>query len=128
MADGTMPVGSEVAVRTKVFVRDLRVEALIGVLGHEQGQRQPLFLDVEMDVLTPDADDLDQALDYRLVGELAEDIAATQIGLVEVFAEHLARRLLDRAPVQSARVHLRKPQALTNGLAGTEVTLARTSA
>ncbi|PJE26716.1 dihydroneopterin aldolase [Pseudooceanicola marinus] len=128
MADGTMPVRSDLAVRTKVFVRDLRVEALIGVLGHEQGQRQPLFLDVEMDVLTPDADDLDQALDYRLVGDLAEEIAVTQIGLVEVFAERLARRLLDCAPVQSARVHLRKPQALSNGMAGTEVTLTRAPA
>ncbi|MGI3164085.1 dihydroneopterin aldolase [Pseudooceanicola sp. 200-1SW] len=126
MADGAMP--GRATVRTKVFVRDLRIEALIGVLGHEQGLRQPLILDVEMEVTPPDADDLTLALDYRLVGQLAEEIAATQVGLVEIFAERLARRLLDCAPVRSARVHLRKPQALDNGTAGTEVTLTRVPA
>ncbi|MHC9237414.1 dihydroneopterin aldolase [Pseudooceanicola sp. 502str34] len=110
---------------TKVFVTDLEIEALIGILEHEQAKRQPLFLDIELDVIPPVADDIAQAFDYRAVGVIAQDLASGQIGLVEVFAHRLASHLLDSPLVTAAKVRLRKPMALDNGMAGCEVVLAK---
>ncbi|WP_050900894.1 dihydroneopterin aldolase [Oceanicola sp. S124] len=123
MPDGLPAAG--LSLRTRVFVEGLEVQALIGVLGHEQGQTQPLILDVELDVTSPRSDDLSQALDYRAIAEIAQELAARQTGLVEIFAQRLAARLMGSALVHSARVRLRKPDALEQGIAGTEVTLSR---
>ncbi|MBR9762862.1 MAG: dihydroneopterin aldolase [Rhodobacteraceae bacterium] len=113
------------SLRTRVFVEGLEVQALIGVLGHEQGKAQPLLLDVELEVTSPSSDDLSQALDYRAVAQIAQELAARQTGLVEIFAQRLAVRLMGSALVHSVRVRLRKPDALAQGTAGTEVTLSR---
>lgn len=125
MPDGAAPARQETALSTSVFVEGLEVQALIGVLAHEQGQRQPLLLDVEMEVAPPSRDELGLAFDYRLVGELAEALSGRQTGLVEVYAERLARALLAHPLVRSVRIRLRKPRALDNGCAGTEIRLAR---
>ena len=60
----------------KVLVRGLRVEAEVGVYAHEHGRRQPLVVDVELDVTAADGDHLADVVNYELIAAKAETIAA----------------------------------------------------
>ncbi|MEO8813307.1 MAG: dihydroneopterin aldolase, partial [Caulobacteraceae bacterium] len=82
-------------VTTTVFVRGLTVEAEIGVHGHERGRRQPLIVDVELQIDTNGWRALTDTVNYEAVAAHARTIAASgHIGLVESFAERLARACL----------------------------------
>jgi dihydroneopterin aldolase len=98
---------------TKVFVRGLTVEAEIGVNPHEQGRRQPLIVDVELDVAAGGWRALADTVNYEAIAGHARAIAgAGHIGLVESFAERLARACLREPRVLRARVRVEKPMAL----------------
>ena len=115
-------------VMTKVFVTGLKVEAQIGVYAHEKGRNQPLIVDVELDVPASGVERLADTVNYEIVGEAARQIAASgHIGLVETFAERLARACLIDPRVTRARVRVEKPQALAPHAAGAgvEIVLVR---
>ncbi|WP_297694464.1 dihydroneopterin aldolase [Phenylobacterium sp.] len=119
--------GPKVAM-TKVFVSGLQVQAQIGVYRHEIGRVQPLVVDVELDVPTAGAERLADTLNYETILKAAQAVAAEgHIGLVETFAERLARACLDDARVTRARVRVEKPLALAPHAvgAGVEITLVR---
>lgn len=116
------------AVMTKVFVTGLKVQAEIGVYRHEIGRLQPLVVDVELDVPTAGAERLADTLNYETILQAARDVAAQgHIGLVETFAERLARACLADPRVTRARVRVEKPLALAPDAvgAGVEITLVR---
>ena len=115
-------------VMTKVFVTGLKLDAQIGVYKHERGRQQPLVVDVELDVPTAGAERLADTLNYETILSAARDVAAAgHIGLVETFAERLARACLADARVTRARVRVEKPLALAPDAvgAGVELTLIR---
>ncbi len=115
-------------VATKVFVRDLAIEAAIGVHDHELGRRQPLIVEVELDVETSGGRALADTVDYNLiVGHALAIAAAGHIGLVETYARRLADACLGDARVIRARVRVEKPQALApqRGVAGVEIIAVR---
>ena len=122
------PVAQGRIVMTKIFVTGLKVDAQIGVYSHEKGKAQPLVVDVELDVPTAGAERLSQTVNYEMVGEAARAIAAEgHIGLVEAFAERLARACLADPRVTRARVRVEKPLALAPhaAAAGVEITVVR---
>ncbi len=113
---------------SRVFVSGIRVEAAIGVHGHEHGRAQPLIVDVELDISFAGAQRLTDTLNYETVLSAARDVAAHgHIQLVETYAERLAQACL--ADPRVTRVHLRveKPQALAPDAraAGVEITVVR---
>ncbi len=113
---------------TKVFVRGLAVEAEIGVHAHEQGRRQPLIVDVELDDAAAGWRALADTVDYETIARRARAIAAAgHIGLVESFAERLARACFEEPRVLRARVRVEKPLALAPhaAAAGVEITAVR---
>jgi len=113
----------------KVFVRALRVEAEVGVYTHEKGRRQPLVVDVELDVAAAAGDHLADTVNYESVVAYAQAIVADgHFKLIETFAERLARALLDDSRVSRARVRVEKPEALAPhaAAAGAEIILTRT--
>jgi dihydroneopterin aldolase len=116
-------------VATKVFVTGLNVQAGIGVYRHEIGRVQPLIVDVELDVPGAGAaTKLADTLNYETILQAAQAIAAEgHIGLVETFAERLARACLADPRVSRVRVRVEKPLALAPHAvgAGVEVTLER---
>jgi len=115
-------------VMTKVFVTGLKVQAEIGVYKHEIGRVQPLVVDVELDVPTAGAERLADTLNYETILQSARAIAAEgHIGLVETFAERLARACFTDPRVTRARVRVEKPLALAPDAvgAGVEITLVR---
>lgn len=122
------PVATGRIVMTKIFVTGLKIDAQIGVYSHEKGKAQPLVVDVELDVPTAGAERLSETVNYEMVGEAARAIAAEgHIGLVEAFAERLARACLADHRVTRARVRVEKPLALAPhaAAAGVEITVVR---
>ena len=111
----------------RIFVRGLRVEAFIGVHPHEYERRQPIIIDIELDMgnMTPPKDDrLHETLDYGLVADTATAIALeTHVQLVETLADQIATWALSAdARVQACAVRIAKPQALHSAdLAGVEI-------
>jgi dihydroneopterin aldolase len=113
---------------TKVFVRGLKIEAEIGVYAHEQGRRQPLVVDIELDVAAAGWRALADTVNYESIAQAARDIAAAgHIGLVESFAQTLAEACFAEPRVLRARVRVEKPQALAPAAAaaGVEITAVR---
>lgn len=113
---------------TTVFVRRLEVRAEIGVYAHEQGVRQPLVIDMEVEVDAAGWRHLEDTVNYETLAGHAEAIAAGgHIGLVESFAQRLAEALIGEPRVLSARVRVEKPRALDprSASAGVEITAQR---
>lgn len=111
----------------KVLVRGLRIEAEIGVHDHERGRRQPLVIDVELDLGERAVEGLGDTVDYETVATRARNAAGTgHVALVEDFAAALARSCLDDHRVLRARVRVEKPEALKGAeAAGCEVVYER---
>lgn len=106
-----------------VFVRDLTLEAFVGVHPHERDRRQRIRITIDLGVEDDGArslsgpgmirDDLSQVVDYEAVATAAREIVASgHFGLVETLAERIARScLLDRR-VRLARVRVEKLEAV----------------
>lgn len=115
-------------IHTKIFVRALRLDALIGVYAHEQGRTQPLLADIELDVSVTGFRRLEDTLNYETIVTAAKALAgAGHIGLVESFVEALASALLQDPRVTRAKVRVEKPEALAPdaAAAGVEIIAVR---
>ncbi len=110
----------------KVFIRNLSVDAQIGVYDHEHGRFQPLVIEVELDLTPGPFEHIGDTINYETIAARAREIAAAgHLKLVESFAEALARALMRDARVLTARVRVEKPEALAPATAGVEIRLER---
>ena len=121
------PVNAARLEAVNVFVRGLEIQAAIGVHDHEQGRRQPLVIDVELEMIPHPVEVLTDTLNYEAVAAAARALAAGgHIGLVETFAQRLAEAMTDDPRVRRVRVRVAKPEALPGAeAAGCELVLAR---
>ena len=108
---------------TTIVIRDVEVQADIGINPEEIGQRQPLIIHAELRVRAPAADEIESTFDYRTLMQHAEALASRRMSLIETFAHRLALVCLDHPAVLRAEIAVDKPAALQNGLAGVRVTL-----
>jgi len=99
-----------------VSVRDLSVDAVIGVHAWERDVEQTLLVSVDMVPETTDvrkaaaSDDLADALDYSAVAEtIAAVLREGRFRLIETAAERVAGRLLADFRLPWLRLELRKP-------------------
>ncbi|MBK8510404.1 MAG: dihydroneopterin aldolase [Candidatus Competibacteraceae bacterium] len=99
-----------------IFIRELHVQALIGVYPKERESRQTLVLDLELGAdIGPAAarDRLDDTLDYATVARRIDQFAAaSDFQLVETLAERIAELLLREFNVPWLRLRLCKPGAI----------------
>lgn len=99
-----------------IFIRELRVQTLIGVYPKERERRQTLLLDLELgaDIRPAAASDrLDDTLDYAAVARRIEEFAAASaFQLVEALGERIAELLRREFGVPWLRLTLRKPGAV----------------
>jgi dihydroneopterin aldolase len=98
-----------------VSIRDLGVDAVIGVHPWEREIEQTLLVSVDMarDVARAAAsDDLADALDYSAVADtITAVLREGKFRLIETAAERIAGRLLADFPLSWLRLELRKPIA-----------------
>jgi len=99
-----------------VFLRDLRVETVIGVYEWERRIRQVVRIDLEMaaDVARAAATDaLEDALDYKAVAKrVIQVVGEGRFGLVETLAERIAAIVRGEFGVPWVRVRVSKPGAV----------------
>ena len=99
-----------------VFVRDLVVQAEIGVHRHEKRRRQPVRINIDLTVkesTQPLDDRVGNVVDYEtLVEGVRAVIEAGHINLVETLAEQIAGLALFDNRVLSARVRVEKLQVM----------------
>ena len=99
-----------------VFLRDLRIETVIGVWDWERRIRQTVSIDLEMgtDVRRAAATDrIDEALNYKDVAKrLIAFVGDSQFQLVETLAEAVARVVVTEFGVPWVRVSVAKPGAV----------------
>lgn len=100
-----------------VFIRDLRIETVIGVYDWERKIRQTVSIDLEMGTdIRPAAvsDHIQDALDYKSVAKrLIQFIGDSEFQLVETLAQRCADIILNEFQVPWLRLRLAKPGAVT---------------
>jgi dihydroneopterin aldolase len=112
----------------KVFIRGLEIEAIIGVHAWEQRLPRPLRFELELGTDARHAASSDQirdAIDYAAVIQtLRELVGVSRVALLETLAERIARELFERYAIQSLRLRIDKPGAVS-GVAGVGVEIDR---
>ena len=86
-----------------IYLRDLQVDAIIGVWEWERHVRQNLILNLELGADITDAaksDDLSDTVDYKAVSDrVIEYTKSTEFQLVESLAEKISEIILDEFSV-----------------------------
>lgn len=99
-----------------IFLRDLRVETIIGIYDWERTARQTVALDLEMawDAARAAAsDDIADTLDYKAVAKrMIAFIEASEFQLIETLAERIAAIVREEFGVSWVRVTVHKPGAV----------------
>ncbi|GLR67262.1 diguanylate cyclase [Acidocella aquatica] len=102
-----------------MFVRDLVLDASIGVYAHEHETLQRIRINLDLSVVDDGGahrshcvagpDDLARVVDYEAIVVRAREIVKSgHVQLVETLAERLARTCLDDARVLNVRVRVEK--------------------
>ena len=99
-----------------VFVRDLELNANIGVYRREKGTLQPVRINLDLTVEETQGevgDKLENVVDYGAVVEGIKTIlAGGHLNLVETLAEKIAAHCLEDMRVKVARVRIEKLKIL----------------
>jgi len=100
-----------------VYIRDLRIDAVIGIYEWEQRIQQQINVNLEMgwdNRPAANSDDIKDTLNYKEAANLVKALVAkSEFKLVEALAEHIAELLLEKMNIPWIRVTLGKPLAVT---------------
>ncbi|MEL6711155.1 MAG: dihydroneopterin aldolase [Pseudomonadota bacterium] len=99
-----------------IYLRDLRIETVIGIFDWERRITQTVILDLEMgsDVArAAHTDQIQDTLDYKAVAKrLIQFVSESQFQLVETLAERCAAIIRDEFQVPWVRLSLNKKGAI----------------
>jgi len=100
-----------------VYIRDLRIETVIGIYDWEREIRQTVSLDLEMGTdirKAAQSDHIDDTLDYKSVAKyLIDFVENSEFQLVETMAERISEIVLNEFNVPWMKLRLSKPGAVT---------------
>ena len=95
----------------RVFIRDMVLQASIGVHLHEHGRRQRVRINLDLAVIDdgPGPDQLARVVDYEAVAARVRGVVdAGHVRLAETLAERIAEVCLLDARVRKVRVRIEK--------------------
>ena len=99
-----------------IFIKDLRIDTVVGIYDWERKIRQTVILDIEMatDIrAAAKSDDIEDTLNYKAVAKrLVEFVQASEFQLVETLVEACAQIIRDEFAVPWVRIRLNKTGAL----------------
>ena len=99
-----------------IYIRDLKIDTVIGVFDWERNITQTISFDIDMatDIRNAAAsDELVDTLDYKAVAKrLMAFVAGSEFKLVETLAERVADLLLDEFRVPWLRLRINKQGAV----------------
>jgi dihydroneopterin aldolase len=114
----THHVASGAARLRHVFVRDLEIEALLGIYPEEKTKPQRIVVNIDLSVKEgddPTSDDIKNVVSYEIVVKKVEAIVMKgHVNLVETLAELIAIACLKDGRVMAARVRIEKPDVIKN--------------
>ncbi len=99
-----------------IFLRELKVETLIGV--YEWEKRVPQILQFDLDIALPNSracetDDINDALNYAdIVRRIQSELGSRHFHLLEALVEHTAQILLNEFKAPWCKVSVAKLQAI----------------
>jgi 7,8-dihydroneopterin aldolase/epimerase/oxygenase len=94
-----------------VELAGLEIPGRHGATPEEHERDQPFLYDLELELQEPKADRLEETVDYREVVELVREVSASEERqLLEALAAAVADALMERFPLERARVRVRKPE------------------
>ena len=100
----------------KIYLRELKTEAIIGIFDWERQVKQTVLIDLEMSADVRRAalsDSIEDTLNYKRVAKrLLEFIEGSSFHLVETLAEHIAMLVIEEFGVPWIKVTLNKPGAI----------------
>ena len=100
-----------------VFIRDLKVDTVVGIYDWEKRMRQHVLLDIEMgaDIArAAKSDRIEDTLDYKAVAKRVHQfVQESQFGLVETLAEKTAELIMREFQVPWVKLTLNKPGAVS---------------
>lgn len=111
-----------------IFIRDLRIDTVIGIYDWERSIRQTIRLDLEMaaDIARAAASDrIEDTLNYKAVAKrVIAFVEQSEFQLVETLAERIAELVRSEFPVPWLRLTLNKGGAV-RGAQGVGVIIER---
>ncbi len=114
-----------------VFIKNLKLDVIIGIYDHERTQTQPITLNVEMawdNRPAGKSDDITLTLDYEKVSNYIKAFAReSAFLLVERFTEVLAEKLILEFNIEALTLELNKLTAIP-GTDAVGVKISRTKA
>ncbi len=93
-----------------VELAGLEIPGRHGATPEEHEREQPFLYDLELEFPEPRADRIEETVDYREVVELVREVSGTERQLLEALAAAVADALVERFPLERARVRVRKPE------------------
>ena len=114
------------ARQDKVLIRELKVEAILGILPQERVTPQPVLINITVFTDTRRAarsKDIVDAVNYAALADAATDLTIDgKYLLIETLVEDLAALSLSLAHVEGVSVRVEKPQAVpAAGAVGVEI-------
>lgn len=114
----------------KIIIRQLHVDALIGIHEWEKQNHQPVIIDLDLMFDCSDAaesDDINDALDYFVIcEEVTRFVKSSRFELIERLAEEVAQMILKNHPCDEVKLTLLKPNAVNNAnTVGIEISRSR---
>lgn len=102
----------------KIFVNNLKVECIIGILPYEREHSQPLLVSVELETSLEDAGrtgSLEKSINYALLSERVKSyIVNRKAGLLEELAVELCDLIEKEFKPESVKIRLNKPEAVAD--------------
>ena len=99
----------------KIFIQDLRIRTIIGVLPHERKHPQLVVISVEIFFRgeAKSTDTISDALDYDAICKhTVELVKKTRFRLIEKLVEEVAQSIIKKFGAKKVNVRLTKPNAL----------------
>jgi dihydroneopterin aldolase len=100
----------------RIYLRDLRTEAIIGIYDWERKIRQTVSFDFEFPAdirRAARSDRIEDTLNYKSVAKrVLAFVETSEYQLVETLAEEVARMILTEFPVEWVKVNVNKPGAV----------------
>lgn len=102
----------------KILIRQLQVDAIIGIHDWEKQHKQPILIDMDLSFDCQQAavsDDINDALDYfEVCQQITAFVGASHFELIEKLAQSVADLVLNNFPCQKIKLTLFKPDAIAN--------------
>lgn len=108
--------GTENVEVDTIFLKDLRIDTVVGIWDWERRIRQTVSIDLNMgfDIAAAAASDsIEDTLNYKLVAKRVQQfVGESSFKLVETLAERIAGIVLSEFDVEWVEVRVNKPRAI----------------